>query len=151
MEGAVMKLVQAQQNASNTPIPTTDNEEAVMINGINVMRLPSRDVYSYALNLMDLLFTKEEMGASLIFKSKKSDKPELDQVRVNRLLNCVEKKYGKDWDLKQLTAKVNQKCRDSRDPRVKTESTASQPQSGTSDQAQAGATEEQADVNQAEK
>lgn len=50
-----------------------------VVGGVNVMRLPSRDAYSLALQLLDILFTKEELGSSLLFKSKKSNKPGLDR------------------------------------------------------------------------
>ena len=87
--------------------------EDMIINGINIMRLPSRDAYSLGLLLMDTLFTKEELGTSLLFKSKKSCKPGLDGKRVQQMLNLIEKRYKADtWDLKTLTAKANQKCRD---------------------------------------
>lgn len=89
-----------------------DQDAPCMVNGINIMRLPSRDAYSFALLLMDQLFTKEEMGESLLFKSKKSDKPGLDEQRVQKLLSYVEKRYSNGWDMKTLTAKANQKCRD---------------------------------------
>lgn len=77
------------------------------------MRIPSRDAYSFSLQLLTILFTKEELSASLLFKSKKSEKPGLDQGRVEKMLKIIEKRYGNDWDLRTLTQKVNQKCRDS--------------------------------------
>ena len=76
------------------------------------MRIPSRDAYAFALQLMDVLFTKEELASSLIFQSKKSDKPALHPQRVQQLLNFVDNRYADNWDLKTLTAKANQKCRD---------------------------------------
>lgn len=82
------------------------------VGGVNVMRLPSRDAYSFALQLLDILFTKEEQGTSLLFKSKKSEKPGLDRERVEKLLSFVERRYGDDWDIRTLTSKANQKCRD---------------------------------------
>lgn len=72
------------------------------------MWLPSRDAYSFALQLMDILFTREELASCLLFKS---DKPALDQAKVERY---VEQKYGDKWDIKMLTAKANQKCCDSK-------------------------------------
>ena len=49
-----------------------------------------------------------------MFKSKKSNKPALDPSRVEQLLGYVDRKYPKDkWEIKTLTAKANQKCRDS--------------------------------------
>lgn len=77
-----------------------------------MLRLPSRDAYSFALQLLDILFTKEELQSSLLFKSKKSDKPSLDQGRVERMMRLIERRYGNEWDIKTLTSKVNQKCRD---------------------------------------
>lgn len=81
--------------------------------GINVMRIPSRDAYSFGLQLMDIMFTKAELSSSLLFKSKKSKKPSLDKVRVERMLQYMEQRYGLTWDLKTFTGKANQKCRDS--------------------------------------
>ena len=40
-----------------------------------MMRVPARDAYAFALQLMDALFTKEEMSRSLLYKSDKSEKP----------------------------------------------------------------------------
>ncbi len=84
------------------------------VNGINVMVLPARDAYAFALQLMDMLFTKEELFSSLLMKSKKSTKPPLDKTRVQRLIMLVEKRFNDGWDLKKLVSKANQKCRDSR-------------------------------------
>ena len=50
--------------------------------------------------------------SSLLFKSKKSDKPGLNQGRVEKMMRLIERRYGNDWDIKTLTSKVNQKCRD---------------------------------------
>lgn len=83
-------------------------------NGVNVMRIPAWDAYSYGLQLMDILFTKEELSSSLLFKSKKSEKPGLDQERVAKLLSFMDKRYGDHWDIKTFTGKANQKCRDSK-------------------------------------
>jgi hypothetical protein len=58
----------------------------VQVNGINLLRIPARDAYAYGLNLLDSLFSKEELFTSLLFKSKKSEKPGLDSVRVEKLL-----------------------------------------------------------------
>ena len=86
-----------------------------VVNGVDVSEIPSRNPYSYALRLMDVFFTKQEMAVSLLFKSRKSDKPALAEDRVKKLLSYVEMRFGDEWDLKTLTAKANQKCRDSRD------------------------------------
>ena len=64
--------------------------------------------------MLDALFTKDELKGSLLFKSKKSDKPALDQQRVEKLLGCIDKRFGEKWDIKKFTAKANQKCRDTK-------------------------------------
>ncbi len=51
-----------------------------------MLRLSARDVYAFGLQLLDILFTKEELSGSLLFHSKKSAKPGLEQVRVEKLL-----------------------------------------------------------------
>lgn len=50
-------------------------------NGHNVMRFPACDVCAFALQLMDTLFTMEELSKSLLYKSDKSKKPGLDEER----------------------------------------------------------------------
>ena len=80
-----------------------EGDNTSTINGINVMRISSRDAYRFTLQLMDVLFMKEELASSLIFQSKKSDKPALDPQRVQQLLNFVDKWYADNWDLKTLT------------------------------------------------
>ena len=84
------------------------------VNGVNVMRLPARDAYAFGLQLMDIMFTKDELANALLFASKKSDKPGLDKDRVGKLMGFLEKRYGDQWDIKTLTSKVNQKCRDAK-------------------------------------
>ena len=50
------------------------------------MRLSATDVYAFRLQLMDILFTKEEQSSSLLFASKKSKRVGLDRERVDKLL-----------------------------------------------------------------
>ena len=66
------------------------------------MRIPSRDAYSFGLQLLNILFTKEELAMSLLLKSK-----------VEHMLKLIERRFGNDWDLRTLSQKVNQKCCDS--------------------------------------
>ena len=68
---------------------------------------------------MDMLFTKDELASSLMFKSKgKSTKPPLDKERVEKMFKLIEEKFKDDqtyqqqWDLKAFITKANQKCRD---------------------------------------
>lgn len=79
-----------------------------------IMQIPSRDAYSFGLQLLDIFFTKDELASSLLFKSKKSTKQALDHGKVEKLLGCIRKRYGDEWDLKSFTQKTNQKCRDSK-------------------------------------
>ena len=55
---------------------------------INLMRLPAATPYAFGLAVMDVLFTKEELSSSLLFSSKKSNKPALDPKRVEKLLGA---------------------------------------------------------------
>ncbi len=111
----MMKMMETERQASVPECSTIKQEGSDCTeNGVNLMRIPARDAYSYGLQLMDILFTKEELSKSLLFKSKKSDKPSLEQERVSRLLGYIDKRYGDQWDVKCFTSKANQKCRDSK-------------------------------------
>ncbi len=102
--------------SSGSPISTSPSvsvKEEELFSGINVMHLPAKNAYSFGLQLMEVIFTKEEMANSLLFKSKKSSKPGLPPEKVSKFLSLLDKRYGSDsWDVKVLTSKVNQKCRD---------------------------------------
>lgn len=108
------KLLQLMENKGSDAIVKEEGESSPTENGIHIMHLPSRDAYSFGLQLLDIMFTKEELASSLLFKSKKSDKPGLDRARVERMLQYMERRYGKSWDIKTFTLKANQKCRDTR-------------------------------------
>ena len=56
------------------------------VNSINLKMIHARDAYAYALALMDILFTPAEMSSSLLFASKRSLRPTLDIVKVEKLL-----------------------------------------------------------------
>ena len=83
--------------------------------GKNVMRIRATGPYNFGSQLLDMLFTRDELGKSLLYQAKKSDKPALDAVKVERLMLLVSKHYGDrdDWDEQTLIKKMNQKCRDS--------------------------------------
>jgi hypothetical protein len=57
----------------------------LQVNGVNLLRLPARDAYSYALSLVDVLYKKEDLSSSLLFRSSKSDKPGLPKLGVDKL------------------------------------------------------------------
>ena len=93
-----------------------------MVNGVDVSSLPAKDAYNYALILLGTLFTKEELGSSLMYHSTKRHKPGLDPKRVKKLLYLVQRCYTpKEYDMKTLISKINQKCRDSNIVKVKRE------------------------------
>ncbi len=97
-------------HASGGPRPDADT----IFGSTNMMHIASRDAYAFALRIVDFLFSKDELKGALLFSSKKSAKPGLDHEKVKRLLRIVKCKYSDDeWDMKTLTSKINQKCRDS--------------------------------------
>jgi len=65
-----------------------------VINGKNVMKLPASGACSFAFQLLDMLFSKEELGKSLVYQARKSDKPALDETRIEKLMFLVNKRYG---------------------------------------------------------
>ena len=67
-------------------------------NELKLQRLAAKDPYQFVLQGMDILFMKQEMAASLLFKSKspRSNKPPLDPKRVEVLLQAVDTKFGVD-------------------------------------------------------
>ena len=69
------------------------SKQELTIKGINVRRLHADCPYAYGLQLMDVLFTKEEMAGSLLLESKLSTKPALDKERVNKLFKLIEDKF----------------------------------------------------------
>ncbi len=54
-------------------------------NGVNLLTIRAEDPYKYALHLMDILFTDEEMASSCYVSSKRTKKPGLDPARVTVL------------------------------------------------------------------
>lgn len=52
---------------------------------MNLLKIPAKDAYSYGRSLLDLLFSKEEQKGSVIFKTKKSEKPPLSPRRVEKM------------------------------------------------------------------
>ena len=80
-------------------------QEDHVINGVNLKRVYSRDAYSYGLQLLDILFTKEEQSSSLLFTSKRSPKQALEKSKVKKLLSLVKEKYKDGWDMKIFICK----------------------------------------------
>ena len=59
--------------------------KSVKDKGVNLLALRAVDEEKYALQLMDALFTDEEMSSSCYVSSQKSKKPGLDPVKVGLL------------------------------------------------------------------
>ena len=76
----ILQLLSTNQlsTASATSIPPED-----IINGIDIIHMPCRDGYQFGLDLLDMLFTPEELARSLVYKSKKSNKDALDKDKVS--------------------------------------------------------------------
>lgn len=58
---------------------------------MNLLRIPSKDAYSYGRALLDQLFTKQEQKPAVVLKSSKSSKPALSPRRVELMFGkyCV--------------------------------------------------------------
>lgn len=54
-------------------------------NGTNLLKVIADDPTAYVRHLLDIMFTKDEQKKSLLYKSEKSSKPELDQEKVSLL------------------------------------------------------------------
>ena len=57
------------------------------MNGINLLNLHASNEPAYGRTLLDALFSRNELKESLLFTSKKSDKPGLDRRKVELLLS----------------------------------------------------------------
>ena len=75
IERAVEKMMRvlksdAKRPNEAEPVRVKAEDEECLHNGVNLLRILTRDAYSDGLQLMDVLFTKEELSGSLLFKSK---------------------------------------------------------------------------------
>ena len=52
------------------------------MDGINLLRIPSKDAGTYGRALLDTLFTKAEQKSHVLFKTSKSNKSPLDRAKV---------------------------------------------------------------------
>lgn len=96
---------------------------------MNLLQLPAKDAYSYARNLLDVLFNKTEQSTSVVIKTKKRSKPPLSPDLVEKLfgkllamfftlthtynsIDCVNRRYKGSYDHTKLMTTLGQKCRD---------------------------------------
>ena len=54
-----------------------------------MQHIPSKNAYAYGRSILDVLFTKEELGRSVVVKSKKSDKEPLPLEKIQLLFGMV--------------------------------------------------------------
>ena len=116
----ILWLLKQGQQYTPTTVPPED-----IVDGINVIRMPTRDTYSFGLELLDKFFTPEELARSLVYKSKRSDKEGLDKdkvscmflllcnksTQVERIMSLIKKRFS-DVSMKLMVQKMNQKCID---------------------------------------
>lgn len=57
------------------------------VNGINLLNLHATNELAYGKMLLDTLFTRTKLKESLLFASKKSEKPGLDRRKMELLLS----------------------------------------------------------------
>lgn len=98
----------------NAIAPERKDPDVQIVNGTNVFKIPFKDPYCYGLQLMDIIFSKQELADSPLFKSSRSERLALDQKRVGQLLDIMERRCGENWNLHIFTTKANQKCRHTR-------------------------------------
>ena len=56
------------------------------VDGINLLHIPARVMTAYRRSLLNVLFSKDEQGSSVILKTKKkSPKPSLSPRRVQKV------------------------------------------------------------------
>ena len=80
MDKKIQILMGSSARSISSPIPATSED----INGINIMHIPAKNVYSFGLQLLEIIFTKEEVQ-TLFFSSPKKD-PNLDYL-LKKYLN----------------------------------------------------------------
>ncbi|XP_074629516.1 uncharacterized protein LOC141887115 [Acropora palmata] len=85
--------------------------------GINLLNVkaPPKEPQKCALHLLDKLFTKKELSEGILFQSKRSLKPPLDEARVSKMFDVLNAQYTAEKIQKYRQAIIdacNQKCRD---------------------------------------
>ncbi|KAL5473506.1 hypothetical protein EMCRGX_G027997 [Ephydatia muelleri] len=108
----------------NYPVPSVSDDDNVDHNyisdsGLKLLEIRASDIFKYSLQLMDALFSEEELSSScyqVAGRGTPSDKPPLSPRRVKCMEDCIKKKFGKQFDSHhvEIRKKCNQKCRDTR-------------------------------------
>lgn len=57
----------------------------LQVNGVDLLKIPAKDICAYGRCLLDVLFTREEQAVSVVKKTNKSKKPPLSPSRVQKL------------------------------------------------------------------
>ena len=102
------------------------------MNGVSVLQIPARDAYAYGRSLLEVIFSKEELSKSVIFKTKKSNKPPLrsegvqlmfgklvwlryqaeSYILIYVLSDCIDRRYKEKYEYSKMLVTLGQKCRD---------------------------------------
>ena len=111
-------------------LPITPYEQD---SGLKLLEIRATDIFKYSLQLMDALFSEEELSSSCYQQAGRgtqSDKPPLSPRRVkcmegayifswlvlstNTFTDCIKKKFGKEFETKHVEKrkKCNQKCQE---------------------------------------
>lgn len=80
----ILQMLKAMQDAGSSQ-HVSDVPARHMIGGRNVMHVATRDGYSFRLDLLDMMFTPEELSGSLVYQPNpgKSSKKGLDKEKVS--------------------------------------------------------------------
>ena len=80
----ILHLLESNNRHINYHPPATADEK-YLIDGYNVMEMPTRDAISFGLELLEMLFSPEEVSRSLVYASKRPNctKPGLEKEKVN--------------------------------------------------------------------
>ncbi|KAL5499903.1 hypothetical protein EMCRGX_G011372 [Ephydatia muelleri] len=99
-------------NLKAFPLTSKTGSNEIIVNGTNVLIIPSKNPYTFGLNLLDIkggtLYVTTVLQQQRVTAS-------LDQAKVSRIIEIINKRYQPgDWDMKTFITKANQKCRDSK-------------------------------------
>nr|XP_058945383.1 uncharacterized protein LOC131773419 [Pocillopora verrucosa] len=107
----------SKPHENKTLTPTAVSKPEIWHNGINLLNVkaPPKEPQKCALHLLDKLFTKKELSEGILFQSKRSLKPPLDEARVSKMFDVLNAQYTAEKIQKYRQAIIdacNQKCRD---------------------------------------
>lgn len=107
----------SKPHENKTLTPAAVSKPEIWHHGINLLNVkaPPKEPQKCALHLLDKLFTKKELSEGILFQSKRSLKPPLDEARVSKMFDVLNAQYTAEKIQKYRQAIIdacNQKCRD---------------------------------------